>query len=402
MRHFFGILFSLIINYSNAQKLNSKMVEKCMKSVVNIESFDSYGVIGQGTGFYISANRIVTNYHVIEGAQKIRFQFKDDNAYYYIDDNILLDTLNNDIAILQTTKKAVPLNFALAPLSIGEQVFTIGNPAGTNPFSLSNVSSIANLNREIFLPTGRINCIQLNNNINPGNSGGPILNLRGEVIGICVAGIRGFNEISYAIPKEKFFNTDKYSKALFSKLPKFNRFISLNTLKEDNTVLSYFITRNGQQVCGDLHFNIEKYKANNCFLELNDTLGITICLHNTGTVPIENSILNIEMDSSKSLSIKLQISGTNFRDAYQIPLLLAESLPIQKMKLIKMDRVRLWIQGNYQDEKIPEEGTMNIFNDGFKKGQIFPERNINGLFWDNSNNFSTEQLYYFYFIVKSK
>lgn len=140
---------------------------------------------------------VVTNHHVIEGAKSVSGSVAGGAA---LELTVVAEIAAGDLAVLKLsggTYSALALSeSAPAP---GEAVVSIGNPFGF-PDSVSSgvVSALA---REIAMPNATLrDLIQHTCPINPGNSGGPLLNLKGEVIGINVALRDGAQCISFAIP----------------------------------------------------------------------------------------------------------------------------------------------------------------------------------------------------------
>lgn len=146
---------------------------------------------GTGTGFIIDTEgRIVTNDHVVEGSQELEVIFADGTK---ADATLLGTDRFADLAVIQVegpVPATVPLGDSDA-LRPGEQVIAIGSALGdfTNTVTTGIVSG---LGRSLQTPEGynMENMIQHDAPINPGNSGGPLLNLRGEVIGVNTAVVR--------------------------------------------------------------------------------------------------------------------------------------------------------------------------------------------------------------------
>ncbi|MGH8275467.1 MAG: S1C family serine protease [Steroidobacteraceae bacterium] len=146
-------------------------------------------VDGAGSGFLIDGDgRILTNYHVVRGAQAIGVILGDKN--HYSAKMIGADELN-DIALLQIDlhgRKVTPLTLGdSSVLEVGQRVLAIGNPFGFQSTLTTGVVSA--LGRTVRTgETTRIDeAIQTDAAINQGNSGGPLLDSRGEVIGINTA-----------------------------------------------------------------------------------------------------------------------------------------------------------------------------------------------------------------------
>jgi len=159
---------------------------------------------GLGTGFLINADgEILTNEHVIANAQYIEVQL-DDGRRYGAD--VLGRDSRVDIALLRLKVNGIPLTPASLgnsdAMDIGDWVMTIGNPFGlAQTVTVGIVSARGRTGRDVPLdPAGYYSFIQTDASINPGNSGGPLLNMRGEVIGINTAVNRSGQGIGFAIP----------------------------------------------------------------------------------------------------------------------------------------------------------------------------------------------------------
>ncbi|WP_084005497.1 S1C family serine protease [Gilvimarinus polysaccharolyticus] len=141
---------------------------------------------GAGTGFVWSeAGYVVTNYHVVEGAQQLSITLPDQTRWPATVAGLAPD---KDLAVLKIEAPkdklhALPLGDS-NQLSVGRKVLAIGNPFGLDATLTTGVVSA--LGREIEAPNRRKihNVIQTDAAINPGNSGGPLLNSTGELIGV--------------------------------------------------------------------------------------------------------------------------------------------------------------------------------------------------------------------------
>jgi S1-C subfamily serine protease len=189
---------------------NIDVYKRVLPSVVNITStavaFDFfYGAVpqqGQGSGFIIDKEgHILTNNHVVAGARQVEVTLA--NKKKYKAEIVGLDQ-SHDLAVIQI--KAVGLQSAVlgdsSQLQVGQKVYAIGNPFG---FSGTMTRGIVSSVRSVQTPEGAYidEAIQTDAAINPGNSGGPLLNSRGDVIGIntMIAGAAGQSAgIGFAIP----------------------------------------------------------------------------------------------------------------------------------------------------------------------------------------------------------
>ena len=208
----------------------SSIVEQTMPAVVAItctsESTNYYSLFGNsqqqetqssGTGFIIGQSKsellIATNNHVIDGAKTISVQFIDDQVY---EASVKGKDSSNDLAVvavkLNKIKKSTMGKIKIADvgdsdsLKVGEMAIAIGNSLGYG--QSVTVGYISAKNREITETsetdgsTNSIKAIQTDAAINPGNSGGPLINLKGEVVGINSAKIAdsSVEGVGYAIP----------------------------------------------------------------------------------------------------------------------------------------------------------------------------------------------------------
>jgi serine protease Do len=159
---------------------------------------------GLGTGFIVQKDGvIVTNNHVIEGADKIFVQLSDGRT---LSAAVAGRDPRTDIAVIRVDKEkdlpAIALGDSDA-LEVGDWVVAIGNPFGLSHTVSAGIVSAKGRGREDVPldPSGYYSFIQTDASINPGNSGGPLLNLKGEVVAMNSA-IRGGGAqgIGFAIP----------------------------------------------------------------------------------------------------------------------------------------------------------------------------------------------------------
>ena len=192
-------------------KRNLTLVElfkKTEQGVVKIETsvadVDDRKPVGSGFVYDILGHTI-TNAHVIENATKVTVTFLDGNQY---NAEIIGADKFTDIAVIKVNEKPRllhPLDIGdSSVLLVGEQVAAIGNPFGLSGSMTSGI--VSQLGRLLFSPDNGFSIpdvIQTDAAINPGNSGGPLLNMKGEVIGINTA-IRSstgeFTGVGFAVP----------------------------------------------------------------------------------------------------------------------------------------------------------------------------------------------------------
>ena len=156
---------------------------------------------GMGSGFIINNNgTILTNAHVVAGAEKVTVTLKDGRTF---EGRVMGRDSVTDVAVVKVDAQNLPVvkvgdSQALQP---GETAIAIGNPLGLdNTVTEGIISATGRSSGQVGVPDKRVNFIQTDAAINPGNSGGPLLNQRGEVIGINTAIIQGAQGLGFAIP----------------------------------------------------------------------------------------------------------------------------------------------------------------------------------------------------------
>ena len=179
--------------------------EKSEESVVQVNVLRGESDGGMGSGFvYSDDGYIITNQHVVRDAQKVTITFLDGEAY--IGDVVGRDR-DLDIAVV----KVDPSNTYIQPikigdsskLKVGEKIAAIGNPFGLSGSMTSGI--VSQIGRLLPQESGYSipDVIQTDAAINPGNSGGPLINMKGEVVGINTAiqsATGEFSGIGFAVP----------------------------------------------------------------------------------------------------------------------------------------------------------------------------------------------------------
>jgi len=156
---------------------------------------------GTGSGFLIDASgQILTNAHVVEGADIVMVTLKDGRK---LQGKVLGADRVTDVAVVKIEGSNLPVvtignSDNLKP---GEWAIAIGNPLGLdNTVTSGIISATGRSSNQIGVPDKRVEFIQTDAAINPGNSGGPLLNAKGEAIGINTAIIQGAQGLGFSIP----------------------------------------------------------------------------------------------------------------------------------------------------------------------------------------------------------
>ena len=179
--------------------------EKSEESIVQVSVLRGESDGGMGSGFvYSDEGYVITNQHVVQNAEKVMITFLDGEAYI---GNVVGSDRDLDIAVV----KVEPTNTYLQPikigdsseLKVGEKIAAIGNPFGLSGSMTSGI--VSQMGRLLPQETGYSipDVIQTDAAINPGNSGGPLINMKGEVVGINTAiqsATGEFSGIGFAVP----------------------------------------------------------------------------------------------------------------------------------------------------------------------------------------------------------
>ena len=177
------------------------VVEITTTNVVTDMFYNQYVTSGAGSGVIIDSDGfIITNYHVIAGAQSITVRLTDENEFSA---KIVGSDANTDIAVLKIQASGLPAAVlgSSKSLVVGQEVVAIGNPLGSLGGTVTD-GIISALDRTVMIDKHQMTLMQTNAAINPGNSGGGLFNRAGELIGIVNAkqADTGIEGLGFAIP----------------------------------------------------------------------------------------------------------------------------------------------------------------------------------------------------------
>ena len=196
---------------ADRQVSQNPLVQKFLGDVPTNEQIEKKGT---GSGFILSSDgKIVTNAHVIDGADRVKVTLK--SGRVLVAKVVGIDRVT-DVAVLQVNATNLPTVTLgdSSQLVQGEWAIAIGNPLGLdNTVTVGIVSATGRTSSQVGIPNKRVDFIQTDAAINPGNSGGPLLNARGEVIGINTAIRSNAQGLGFAIP---IFTAKRITTELFA------------------------------------------------------------------------------------------------------------------------------------------------------------------------------------------
>ena len=221
MRRNFPLLLALaslvlFCPYVSAQESLPELIRRVKPSVVSVITYDAKNNVSvTGSGFFIRPGQIVTNLHVIEGAHHAEIRTFDGKGKTFVVASILDVDLEGDLALLgidMPPERARLLEISNIVPEEGEKIFVIGNPlrmeGSIADGIVSAVREVPNLAR----------IIQITAPISHGNSGSPLLNMKGEVIGVVTMVVTNGQNINLALAASRLASLEPEKPLTFEAL----------------------------------------------------------------------------------------------------------------------------------------------------------------------------------------
>lgn len=191
-------LFALFAPHAAAQESLPDLIRRVKPAVVSIITYDAKGdPLMTGSGFFIRPGEVVTNMHVIDGARRVEIRTLDGKGKTYVVAGVLASDEEGDLAVLSVElppeRGVRPLELSATQPEEGESVFIIGNPLRLEG-SVSN--GIVSAVREV---PNLGNIVQTTAPVSQGNSGSPLLNMKGQVIGVITIKVTNGQNINLAL-----------------------------------------------------------------------------------------------------------------------------------------------------------------------------------------------------------
>ncbi len=229
----------VLLGTSVAQAQNAQEIAKrAFASTVLLVMEDANGQpLSLGSGFFVRDSEIASNLHVVEGAARGYAKIVGQKTKYDIEGITAVDHERDLVVLKISGARASTLGLAnIDAVQVGETVYAVGNPQGLEgTFSQGIVSSI----REV----GTDKLLQITAPISPGSSGGPVLNSKGEVIGVSVATFRGGQNLNFAIPSN-------YLATLLGKAGPVKPLAQVKPVKAQRSILADLGGRSSEGVVG--------------------------------------------------------------------------------------------------------------------------------------------------------
>jgi serine protease Do len=188
-----------------AQEDLKELAREARKSVVHLKMIGAGGQpVGTGSGFFVGPQMLATNHHVIAGAVRVEALLEGGIALDVL--GVLADDEEHDLALLEVgagPHPALPLASFSGLVEPGEKIIVLGSPLGlSGTLSEGIVSAVRSEGLpEEFRQDGKTApLLQITAAISPGSSGSPVMNLRGEVVGVAVSQMVAGQNLNFAVP----------------------------------------------------------------------------------------------------------------------------------------------------------------------------------------------------------
>jgi hypothetical protein len=177
------------------------LIKEVQPAIVTIETYDRSGEErGIGSGFFINdKGHLITNYHVLKNSYYAIIKLSNAKEYKVYTDKAIGIDRKSDLVKIKVNLKNSSVNYlkmAESPPDIGERIVVVGSPLGLEQTVTDGVISG-------FRQVDDLKFIQISAPISPGSSGGPVVNLKGEVVGVATFYLKGGQNINFAIPASK-------------------------------------------------------------------------------------------------------------------------------------------------------------------------------------------------------
>ena len=324
---FIGLLYSTLVH---AELSTSQIAKKYLPSVVTIIALDNNGQpLALGSGFFINNNgHIVTNHHVLESSTEALVKNATGSTGKIIE--IIKDDPDVDLVVAKTTFNNTPhvIIGNSDTVAVGEDIVTIGNPAGLEGTVSKGIISRIRQERDIKY-------IQISSPLSPGSSGGPVFSLDGTVIGIATGYLDRGHNFNFAMPSNYLMSLE-------------DKNIPLDRLPKRTT--SQIITDTSLIEVVEIHYDVNTFPGTINVTDgsiYEDLDSIVFSLRNNGTHPIKNINLGIVYKNHNNEVI-----------SYASKNIMMTILPALAMQFSHDEKVRYFSKSGFDGP--PERGHVEI------------------------------------------
>ena len=306
------LIILTIIPFLTFSQSAKEIAKNCLPSTVSLIMEDeTKQPISLGSGFILENGKVVTNLHVIEGAKYGYVLENGSSKKHSIKGYFQIDKIN-DLAILSVpTLTAQPLAIStLDKPEIGEKIYAIGNPKGlSGTISEGIVSGIRSMENKSL--------IQITAPISPGSSGGPVINNKGEVIGVAVGTLTSGQNLNFAIPVNLLMNLANKGTSSITSLNISKGSTTPKTSKDEIDIKDGVIVRNLSWRCFfDFSYNFSI--KNNLPATISDVRVLILVYDLTGTIVNYSEKTLFKYDGIKPFLAKtMDCVSTEFKDSYK-------------------------------------------------------------------------------------
>ncbi len=312
-----------------------EVAKLAFESTVLVVVEDPHGQpLSLGSGFLLRNGAVVTNMHVIEGASRGYVKQVGNKTKHNIEGTLRLDA-RCDLAVLfvpTLTAPALKLGDS-NKVAVGDTIYAVGNPRGLEgTFSQGIISSIRSFGTDTVL--------QITAPISPGSSGGPLLNEKGEVVGVAFATYKGGQNLNFAVPVSYLVrlaqDTTPASANLSRATPKQKSILQEigGTKSTEGVNGGQFLWRNGLKDWGDFSISVHN--------TLRDTVKDVYCLvifYDTKGKPLDFTVVSLatpipgglakRVEGKVDSSVKQLTTGQSSQNQFQFELTPSTKLEIR-------------------------------------------------------------------------
>ena len=260
-------LFLMTLSNTAAAQTVQQIARKAFGSTVLLVMEDANGQpVSLGSGFFVRDGAIASNLHVVEGASRGYAKIVGEKTKYNIEGITGIDPERDLVLVKISADRTRPLSLGNSDaVQVGDVVYAIGNPQGLEgTFSQGIISSIRQVGSDKLL--------QITAPISPGSSGGPVLNSKGNIIGVSVATFKGGQNLNFAIPSN-------YLKALLTKAGAAKPLAEAMPYKTQRSILEGLGGRNTEGVvCRQMLWEYNGHYTFSLYNQLRDNVKDIVCL----------------------------------------------------------------------------------------------------------------------------